>query len=198
MTAWLLGFVGVVFWHQDWRYNLPTPRPSGLQQQREGVFLSLPAPIAALRNSRPGRPTLLHFFNPGCPCSRFNLDHVKALAREHQAEALFVAVVPGAVGHSSVRAAEERRLGMPVIYDSDGAIAATCGVYSTPQAVILDQDGRLRYRGNYNLSRYCVSPATEFARLALEGTLAGKPSPAFPAVATIAYGCALPLREAAR
>ena len=76
--------------------------------------------------------------------------------------------------------------------DTDGRIATACGVYSTPQAAILDGTGRLFFRGNYNVSRYCLAPGSEFARIALESLLAGKPAPVFPEIAMVAYGCELP------
>ena len=83
---------------------------------------------------------------------------------------------------------------MPHIVDRGAAIARCLGVYSTPQAVLLDRDGRLVYRGNYNTSRYCTEPTTQFVRLALESlqqhrALASEPE------AGIAYGCALPEGE---
>ncbi|MDP1797383.1 MAG: hypothetical protein Q8K78_07875, partial [Planctomycetaceae bacterium] len=63
----------------------------------------------------------------------------------------------------------------------------------TPQAVILDQDLHLIYRGNYNISRYCTSRQTEFVRIALEKLLSNT-SPKFvpPVAATTADGCPLP------
>jgi hypothetical protein len=81
------------------------------------------------------------------------------------------------------------------VVDRRGAIAAEAGVYSTPQAVLVDERGRLAYRGNYNVSRYCVDPRTEFARLAIESLLA-KQSVTVPE--TEAYGCELPARVAER
>jgi hypothetical protein len=76
--------------------------------------------------------------------------------------------------------------------DTDRRLADTLGVYSTPQAAILDARSRLYYVGNYNRTRYCRDRETEYARLALESLLAGAPP-----VAAIdggpAYGC--PLRR---
>ena len=77
------------------------------------------------------------------------------------------------------------RLGFPAVADFDGKLAAACGVYSTPQAVVISIDGRLLFRGNYNASRYCASPATQFARLALEAAVNVQAIPEIPAVATI-------------
>ena len=68
-------------------------------------------------------------------------------------------------------------------------------MYSTPQAVIADREGRLAYRGNYNVSRYCTDPKTPFVRIALEKlttidavTIGGGVSQ----TEQPAYGCELP------
>jgi hypothetical protein len=36
---------------------------------------------------------LLHFFNRACPCSRFNVDHVRELHARYRGQVLFVAVL---------------------------------------------------------------------------------------------------------
>ncbi len=84
-------------------------------------------------------------------------------------------------------------LAMPMVLDKDGRMGLALGVYSTPQAVLLNNAGRLYFRGNYNASRYCVDETKEFARLALAALVNGQPLPAFPQGAVIAYGC--PLRR---
>ena len=75
-----------------------------------------------------------------------------------------------------------------------GPLAHAVGIYSTPQAAVLDADGGLFYQGNYNLTRYCRDRETEFARLALERLRLGAPAPQFVSAATVAYGCPLPSR----
>lgn len=186
----LLGAEATVFWMQDWRYNLPTARPASLEQPAPGTMVNLPD--ALREHAAHDLPTLLHFYNPDCPCSRFNLDHVRELARRHQGRARVIAVLQGDDGDPSDRERETAQLGFPAIADPGSRIAAACGVYSTPQAVILDPAGKLVFRGNYNRSRYCTAPATEYARLALEAVIHGAAAPEFPEAALVAYGCALP------
>jgi hypothetical protein len=77
------------------------------------------------------------------------------------------------------------------VTDAHQKIAEACGVYSTPQAVIIDRDNKLFYRGNYNASRYCTSKATNFAELSLIALLNKRPAPVFSIAATQAYGCEL-------
>jgi hypothetical protein len=81
-------------------------------------------------------------------------------------------------------------LSIPVL--SDKSIAASCGVYSTPQAAILNSDHSLYYRGNYNKSRYCTDKKSNYAQMAIDSLLKENAVPAFNASALKAYGCELP------
>lgn len=138
------------------------------------------------------KPVLLHFFNPDCPCSRFNLKHVKRLAKSYENAVSFLAVVPGHFGARTEQIRREYDLSMPVVAYGRKRLARACGVYATPQAALVDADGKLYYRGNYNKSRYCTTPYSNFAQMALDSLLAGTPSPTFGEIATTAYGCELP------
>lgn len=189
----LLGAAVGVLWWQDWRYSLPTPRPADLVQVAVGTRLGI-RDLSQVAGLHPGRPILLHFFNPRCPCSRFNLDHIRALQQQWSSRVDFVAVVQGVPRKDTDRALERLGLTMNAIADPDGRIAGECGVYSSPQAVVLDPQGRLYFRGNYNAGRYCTDASTEFARMALDSLSAGAPAPNFPG-AGIAYGCELPSRR---
>jgi len=190
----LLALAGYTLWEQDWKWGLPTPRPAQLRQPPVGAPLELPTQVAAQWTTSAGRPLLLHFFNPDCPCSRFNQDHVRDLIRAYRGHVTIVAVIEPEGGPVQARAVAdaERELGVPVLLDADGSLAKMVGVYSSPQAVLVTAAGALYYRGNYNLARYCTDMRTEFARIALEHVLAGAPKYDAPAQARIAYGCPLP------
>jgi hypothetical protein len=190
-------FAGIValFWLQDLQFSRPTPVPAGWVDVAAGTPIVLPARIADLRRAAGDRPVLLHFFNPSCPCSRFNLDHVRALEKAYGDRVTFVAVLAQDTPATLVTAYARLGVSMPYYVD-DGRLAAAVGAYSTPQAVILDTQARLIYRGNYNVTRYCRDRDTEFARIALDHLLTGQPRQALPAAATTAYGC--PLRHPLR
>ncbi|MGH9425529.1 MAG: AhpC/TSA family protein [Terriglobia bacterium] len=197
-TVALLSLTGTLFWYQDWQYSLPTPRPNGLMQPRVGERLSLPPALARLVE-RTRKPVALHFFNPDCPCSRFNLDHVRTLVQRYGSHVEFVAVLQGKNdGHPDtlLKAFRKTHLEVLALPDLAGSIARACGVYSTPQAVVINGT-KLFFRGNYNLSRYCATRETEFVRIALDALLAGKAPPKFGEPSSLAYGCELPPRHAA-
>ena len=194
LVTGLLAMAGYTMWLQDWKWGLPTPRPEGLEQPAIGSAAALAAPLADVRAESPDKPLFLHFFNPDCPCSRFNEDHVRDLIRKHRDTTTFVAVIEPEGGPVNLDAVEivAHKFGIRAVLDADGEIGRALGVYSTPQAVVVATDGRLYFRGNYNLARYCTDARTEFARLALEHTLSGAPSFAAPPQAVIAYGCPFP------
>lgn len=189
----LAAFAAGMFWYQDWQYSLPTPRPAALMQPELGTRLRIlrPESLDNLATNPERRPTLLHFFNPGCPCSRFNITHLRRLRTKFGDAVRVIAVIES----DDPQAFEEfRELHLPceVVVDERGTIAEQAGVYSTPQGVVLTGDGGLFFRGNYNRGRYCTAPENEFVRRALEACLTNQPLPEFPAAATIAQGCALP------
>jgi hypothetical protein len=189
-----LGVAGFVFYREDVRYSFPTPKPSGLVQPSRGEQLPIERWMAGANVAARGQPVLFHFFNPHCPCSRFNLDHLRTLRARYGERVTFVGVVQAPVDDEDDRVELRRRLDdlgfdLPWVLDPAGQIAGEAGVYSTPQAVFTDARGRLIYRGNYNASRYCTDARTEFVRIAIEAFLTeqGPMPPDTPA-----YGCELP------
>ncbi len=206
-AALLLGAVGITFWTQDIRYSLPTPRPPTLADVPTGATVALPGPFDRTAMSNDDRPLFLHFFNPDCPCSRFNAEHIRSLIVRFGRQARFIAVIqsvdtPDAAQRQENLAAAAKLFGpgMEAVVDDGGKIAAACGVYSTPQAVILTAGAShaLLFRGNYNASRYCADPQTEFARLALTAVISHRSLPPESRAAMIAYGCELPANAPAK
>jgi hypothetical protein len=188
-----LATAATAFWYQDWRYSLPTPRPDGLEQPAVGARLDL---AAILGHPLAARPLWIHVVNTACPCSRFNIDHVRSLIRQFGNRFTVVTLVQGDDDPQAlVTSFKDLGLATTVIADPGGRLAARLGVYSTPQAVVTTAEGRLYFRGNYNSSRYCADRRTEFARIAMEAMLDGAPPPAMPPEALVAYGCPLPRRH---
>jgi hypothetical protein len=189
LCTWLIiicGGISVIFWRSEWVYGLPTPIPKNYKAIQPGEKIMLE------KSFQPsGKPLFLHFFNPGCPCSRFNMKHFKSLVKEYGSKIDFAIVVLHADSSYSAREIREKfNLDIPVSFNP--ALAVSCGVYSTPQAVLINTDNTLYYRGNYNRSRYCTDKKTNYAQLALESLINQRRSPSFDAYALKAYGCQLP------
>jgi thioredoxin-related protein len=177
--------VGKIFWEQELKYAKPTPLPEEYNTVPLNKVLDLE--LNSLQKSE--NPKHLHFYNPDCPCSKFNKSHYASLVNKYEDKIDFYIIIPSEDQLGSIK--EEFGQSVSVIADTDSEIADKCGVYSTPQAVLIDKEGRLYYRGNYNKARYCTSKSTNFAQLAIDLLLENKPAPDFGALSTTAYGCEL-------
>ncbi|MGV3558781.1 MAG: redoxin domain-containing protein [Larkinella arboricola] len=186
VMMWLLVLLSAVialFWYNDWLYQLPTPVPENYKPVKTGTVIALQDRLELPAN----KPVLLHFFNPDCPCSRFNKPHFKALVRQFGQQVAFVVVVMSTKTYSVQQIQEKIGLPLPVLFDP--SVAALCGVYSTPQAALLDAKHRLFYRGNYNRSRYCTDEKTSYAKIALTELLHNKARVNLDSLALTSYGC---------
>jgi len=182
----LFSAVGALFWYNEWVYHLPTPVPENYKPVSQGSVIKL----NSLLDADHTKPLFLHFFNPDCPCSRFNITNFKSLVKLYGSRVKFVIVVMNNNLYSAKQIRDKFDLDLPVIFDS--SLAASCGVYSTPQAALLDQDHVLYYRGNYNSSRYCTDEKTSYAKIALAGLFHSHEKIAFNQLALRSYGCQLP------
>lgn len=194
VIAWLILLscgIAYIFWQYQWKYSLPTPMPANYHDVSRGTLIKLPA-SARLTQTAAEKPLFLHFFNPDCPCSRFNMPQFKALVDQYSDKVDFAIVVMSPKSFTAAELQKKFGLSHPLPVLRDSAIAAACGVYSTPQAVLIDGHGQLYFRGNYNRSRYCTDERTGFAKQALDGLLQNNYSLTFGPQALKAYGCQLP------
>jgi hypothetical protein len=181
-----LSGISWLFWSQELQYQLPTALPANYKEIKPGEPLALRLPFG----SNGQKPVFLHFFNPDCPCSKFNIRHFKDLVRTYGDEIDFaiVAMTPGEE-YSEEDIQDRFDLQLPISFDT--TLAKDCGVYSTPQAVIIEKN-KLFFRGNYNKSRYCTDPETNYAQMAIDSLLLHKNNLPFGPLAYKAYGCELP------
>lgn len=184
----LLATIVTVFWQYEWVYSLPTPVPDNYRDIDTGTPININ--VSHTLPFRKDKPVLLHFFNPDCPCSRFNIPHFKSLVEQYGDKITF-AIVPVTRKKLTTRDVLKKfDMDVPVIFDT--SLSTTCGVYSTPQAVLLDTNRQLFYRGNYNRTRYCTDKKTEYARMAINKLLHNNAAIIFDQFALKAYGCQLP------
>ena len=181
-------FSGVIalFWYRQWIYSLPTPVPGNYVTVLRGEYINTDNTLPEEKN----KALFLHFFNPDCPCSRFNTSHFNSLVKKYSQQLDFRVIVITNKNYTAAAIKERFDFDVPVIVDSN--IARRCGVYSTPQAVLLDNKHCVYYRGNYNRSRYCTDKSTNYAELAVNSMLTARDTPVFDQFALRAYGCSLP------
>ena len=187
----LLVSIGLIFWYNEWKYNLPTPIPVNYHPVTTGTRINFPASAAGVIPMGK-RPLFLHFFNPDCPCSRFNMPHFRSLVQEYGHRVNFAIVLMTDKPYTAREIQDRFNLPYPIPVIKDSLVAVACGVYSTPQAVIIDTAEKLFYRGNYNRNRYCSDDKSSYARIALDGLLRNNYKQTFDPLALKAYGCQLP------
>jgi hypothetical protein len=182
----LFSAMGALFWYNEWVYHLPTPIPENYKPVSQGKLIKLKGQLEADHS----KPLFLHFFNHDCPCSRFNISNFKSLVKQYGRQVNFMIIVMNNKLYTAKEIQDKFDLTVPVLFDA--SIATSCGVYSTPQAVLLDTGHKLYYRGNYNISRYCTDEKTSYAKIAIVGLLHDHKKIIFNQLALRAYGCRLP------
>jgi len=186
ILAGMFAAIVCIFWYQEIQYLLPTPIP-------KDYHVVIPNEIvqydSVLIPQRQARPKLLHFFDPDCPCSKFNIKHFYSLQRNYKDKIDFFVVVTDQ--EKVERAKKLIDTDITILMDSRGMLAKACGVYSTPQAAIIQTTNQLYYRGNYNRARYCTDKKSNFVEMALDSLVANKKAPYFSDLATRSYGCNL-------
>ena len=115
----------------------------------------------------------------------------KSLVRKYGDKISFGIVVLNNKNYTAKEIQNKFDVAVPVSFDS--TIAAACGVYSTPQAVLLDATRHLYYRGTYNKSRYCTDTRSNYAQMAIDSLFGNINRPVFAGYALKAYGCQLPV-----
>ena len=184
--------IGWVFWRQELQYALPTPVPINFVDVKAGTKVDLAKEIPGTG----GKPTLLHFFNFDCPCSRFNMRDFESMAKQFGKDVNFYVVIQSEDEDDRDRFTKKYGLDIPTILDMDGSISDKCGIYATPQGVLLDQESTIFFKGNYNIARYCTKKETKFAELAIGHLLKNEPLPlALQYELREPFGCSLPSDE---
>ncbi|QOC21400.1 hypothetical protein IC757_10065 [Wenzhouxiangella sp. AB-CW3] len=108
---------------------------------------------------------LLHFWDPGCGCTRFSQSHAKEVMEVYSGRGIeFGIVVPGYAWKASAK--EHFPLARKVIVVED------LPELSSPSAAVLDAESRLVYLGPYGVGLLCASDGREPVETTLESLLA--------------------------
>lgn len=176
-----------IFWYQEMQYLMPTPVPSDYTVIHPEELIQYDSALIPQQHEKP---KVLHFFNPECPCSRFNLKHFQSLTKAYGDKIDFYIVVAADEKVEPAKKLVDTQV--TIVVDKGEKLAKACGVYSTPQAAIIQTSNRLYFRGNYNRSRYCTNKESNFVQMALDSLVAKKQPPIFSELATNSYGCSIP------
>lgn len=121
------------------------------------------------------------FISPECPIAQRYLPKLNALSERFKSQGVqFLALYAGAKGSVAEMAehALEHQVPFPVGRDFNARCAKALGVQRTPEAVVLDRDRKLRYRGRiddqFRLGGDRAAPIREDLREAIEDVLADR------------------------
>lgn len=198
LTLWGL-LVVTTFWSTELRFFTPVEPPEGAKQVDLATLSQKPfSTIKTNEGESPlkGTITLLNFWKPDCKCTRFMERHVRELVRTYRSRGVnFVTIVIAESqddDNSLIQRWQECDIDTPIVIDKQGNLAREFGVWASPAAVILDQNGTVAYVGSYNIGRYCSNKRTAYAQKALDALLEGKTPPQRQ---TPFFGCRVPVAQ---
>lgn len=107
-----------------------------------------------------GKVVVLEWFNPGCPFVKaaYDKDVVQELSALHASDTVWLRINSGSAGKQGAGADENRRAARkwdiegPVLLDASGAVGKAYGAKTTPQVVVIDTEGMVRFNGALDLS----------------------------------------------
>src|SRR6478735_8385680 len=129
----ILFIIGCLFGEQELKYARRTPIPQNFHEVKIGERVDLDSYLNVSKKN-----VVLHFYNPDCSCSRFNMKDFEQFVRTNESQAQFFVIIQSTDGRAIEKFKKKYELNVPVILDKDGKISDRCGIYSTPQAVILN------------------------------------------------------------
>lgn len=137
--------------------------------------------VHALDNPE-GRPTVLVFLGIECPLARAYVPRLNELARRFSGRGPSFFAVDSNIQDSGVEAAsfvKTAGLEIPLLLDPDARLADMLGATRTPEAVVLDGQGRVVYQGRiddqFGVEYQRPAPRSAYLAEALADLLADKP-----------------------
>ncbi len=139
-----------------------------------------------------GKATVVEFFSADCPCQNAHDERLIDLWRRYQPQGVRFVVVDANYSASldhDLAEAQERHYPFPIVVDPGGALMRALGAKYATYSVLLDAEGRVRYRGGFDSDRHPLSEHPKaYLADAIGALLQGRdPDPA----ETKTLGCAL-------
>jgi len=166
VMTWLV-FTAVAFWWFQFK-NIQQFSP---QENRQAAFFQAGGLAEQLMALQAGGElaaiTVVHFWDPGCQCSRFNNAHVADLVSEYTDKGVRFVIVP------AVNDVDQQEFVELFGVDARLARMNDIAMPSSPAAAVLDKDGHLAYFGPYSSGANCGSKAGAYVEKVLEKMLVG-------------------------
>lgn len=169
---------------------------------QEKAELGKPAPQFTLNDSsgKPvslsdylGKIVVLEWVNPQCPFVQrhYQAGTMKTLADKYNGKVVWLAINTTSSATPADNAAwiSKYDLPYPILSDSSGTVGKAYGAKTTPNMFIIDQQGKLAYRGGIDDDPIGNKPdRTNYVEKALDQLLAGQ---AVAQAETRSYGCSV-------
>jgi len=125
---------------------------------------------------------VLFFFIEDCPACQNMVHHVVALRDSFPEEVLSITgiyVSAETDGTALGGFQEDFALNFPILHDSTASVAASFGATVTPEVLVIDSDGQIRYQGALNnfyyaLGRHRRRATAHYLQDAVQAILAGE------------------------
>jgi thiol-disulfide isomerase/thioredoxin len=169
-----------------------------------GLALSAIDPSVQIRDVNGGvlapflveaKAAVLFFLSTECPISRFYASQIQQICSSYQARGVTCRLVyedlPLSPATVREHLAEFGYRGIPAAIDESGNIARQAGAHVTPEAIVIDKTGHIRYRGRIDNFYADLGKPRREATVhdltdALDAVVAGRP---VPHPETKAIGC---------
>ncbi len=135
--------------------------------------------------------TAFIFTSTECPISNIYTTRIKEMAKDYRPRGAQFFLVNSNTGDTLERVSQDAKLRgftFPVIKDEGTKLADRLGARCTPEVIILDATGEMRYRGRIDDNKDRTRVVRQDAKEALEAVLTGKP---VKVPRTLAMGCAI-------
>lgn len=193
MLIWLLGTAYAFWWFQ-----FKDLRPFSSAATNKNIFFDGEKMRGHLNKALSGSQdsgrkddkgsVVVHFWDPTCPCSRFNEQHVKQLMAEYRKRGIRFIVVARTESFTDKKALQQKARAVfgevDVVWSQD--LGLNQSIPSSPAAIILDSQQQLAYFGPYSEGAVCSAGSGRFVERILDNVLIGK-NPQY--INTLAYGC---------
>lgn len=186
LTIWLAS-MAIAFWWFQYR-NVQTFTPQAvffdsqtLQAQLQQLLLHV-----THRHNQPAA-TVVHFYNPGCPCNKFNERHVRDLIAQYGRQGVrFIVMVSADLATDQEQALQQARqvFNDPAVIDVQ--LAKEIRPPSSPAVAILDAQDQLAYFGPYSIGATCSVQNGAYVETTLDKLFHGIPT---RQLNTLAVGC---------
>lgn len=203
VTVWSVSTV-IAFWWFQFR-NIQSFDPQGINNQT--VFFESGElgdrlenlVVAASSHEESSKPiSVVHFWDPDCPCSRFNEVHFKKIISDYADKNVHFSIV---VSGSNETVRNQRKEQARKIFNhaavkkvhSDWSMQK--GPPSSPAVGVINRNGELVYFGPYSLGARCAPDENKFVETVLDGLDTSKKSATKKQLNTLAVGCFCPWRS---